>query len=62
MKKLRIKPGSDQYEQHNKYFTREMLTHATLSHPFIVKYHDHFQDSEGQNYIILSLVKGRLRH
>lgn len=42
MKKLRIKPGSAQYEQHNKYFTREMLTHATLSHPFIVEYHDHF--------------------
>ena len=49
LKKLKIKPGTDKYEEHNKYFKREMEIHATLSHPLIVDYKDHFQDTDGIN-------------
>jgi hypothetical protein len=42
MKKLKLKPGMENFDIHNEYFTREMEIHSTIKHPFIVNYKDHF--------------------
>ncbi len=42
MKRLKIKPGMEDYDFHNEYFLREIQVHSTLKHPFIVQYKDHF--------------------